>query len=147
VANKSRDSKGRWAKAQAAYEGSGSISSGTDPAPRGPGANINRASSDPAGLSTDPAAVVNKSDVWGNLSTQTNALINRPVGGKGGGGGLGGKGGGATIEKPDFGAGFRALGLSGEGTGIDLPEADYGEEGSESGPGGGPPRWRRTKAI
>jgi hypothetical protein len=55
------------------------------------------------------AAEIETDDDPGNLSTQTSALLNRPVGGARGAGGMGSTPVGAATPR-DYTAGFRALG-------------------------------------
>jgi hypothetical protein len=57
------------------------------------------------------AAEIDTDDDPGNLSTQTSALLNRPVGGARGGGGMGNYTA-PKVTPRDYTAGFRAMGYS-----------------------------------
>ena len=130
----SRDEAGRWASSQAgnacgasaaahtppAARTPASISAGTDPAQRGPGVTIADlpASTNPGSAGMSPAATISHDDDPGNLHAATSALLNRPAGGRGGGGMRGTPVG--PPAPPTYGARFRSLGLGGNEVGTQV---------------------------
>ena len=107
MSNQQRDAGGKYSAAAA-------ISSGTDPAQRGPGANI--AVHTPADTANaggmQAASSLSRDDDPGNLHAATAALVNRPAGGAGKGGGMPSYSAPAPTAPPGYAARYRSLGLS-----------------------------------
>jgi hypothetical protein len=108
VSNQQRDDAGRYAAANAG--GSTSVNSATDPAPRGPGANIaTHTPSDTANAGgLGAAASIAHDDDWG-ASNQTGALLSHS-GGAGRGAGMGSTPR-DSIAPRDYSAAYRSLGF------------------------------------
>jgi hypothetical protein len=98
------------------------ISSSSDPAQRGASSSI------PDGSADDP----------GNLHSATSALLNRPIGGRGGGG-MRGTPVGPPVP-PSYAARYRSLGLSGNEVGGGQMQTQEGpsQHGRDIDPGGVP---------
>lgn len=118
ISNANRDALGRWS--------SGKISAGTDPAPRGPAANIRLTSSDPSGLSDTPAAVVNESDAYGTLGVQSKKLL---AGNRAQHVSVPTASGGKVPEPRDFSEDFAKLGYSPDSSDL-IPKDDSGGQNS-----------------
>ena len=114
MANSQRDERGRFSSGSSAPNGGGAgVNPAADPAPRGPAANIADlpTATRPGTGGMQAAASIAHDDDWGNLSTATNALVNRPAGGPGSG--MGDFAGADKPEIRDFGEGFEKLDFGG----------------------------------
>ena len=153
--NQSRDQAGRWTSSQAGDAGGAAAAVHTPAAARTP-VSISSGNSDPhvqpapaAASITDlptatrpgtggmsPAASISHNDDWGNLGSATSALVNRPVGGKGGG--MTGVPVG-PVKPRDVSAGYRRLGLGSNEVGSQVKTQEgSGQHGCDIAPGGVP---------
>lgn len=133
MSNTNRDSQGRWSSANVqTHTPSGAANGGAPniadaPTATRPGAADAASfsgSETPAARGAAFSISDGSADDWGGLS-QTDALLNRPAGGKGGGG-MGDVGGGANkelIPDSDFEQGFAKLRFGGPDLGREVVEA------------------------
>ena len=132
MSNANRDAQGRWSSANVAVHTSSDVANGGAPniadapscnAPGAADAASFSGSETPAARGAALSISDGSADDWGGPS-QTDALLNRPAGGKGGGG-MGDVGGGGAdkIPDPDYEANFAKLRFGGPDLGREVLKA------------------------
>jgi hypothetical protein len=126
MATSQRDERGRFSSSSAPNAGGAGVNPAADAAPRGPAANIGDlpTATRPGTGGMQAAASIAHDDHWGGPSL-TDALLNRPAGGQGGG--AGDFGGAEKPEIPDYEAGFNKLKFGGPDLGRSVLSAGTAE--------------------